>query len=276
MMNIFYSVSKQKQTDQNGFPVQPTEHLILYYGKKESFRLKISDRPELFSDDLCWTASVWNAEDSTILCTIPDEDFDASEWENGILTFSLSTSTTPFFNAVQNRDVHGWLEVNGTDQEGTSVFLMRFRVLAVFSNDPESIPEDITYDIATMSWVKKFVSGEEVDFLVTKDMLDSALSSMAVTAASGTVIPLVHNTIVKHTISADETISFDTAAMTADRSATMELWLTMPETVVSFTIADVVWLEEPSFDTGNMLYAVVVRWDGEKVIANPAYALEVI
>jgi hypothetical protein len=49
----------------------------------------------------------------------------------------------------------------------------------------------------------------------------------------------------------------------------------MPETVVSFSIPDVTWIEEPSFDTGNMLYCVVLRWDGAKVLANVAYSVEV-
>ena len=91
----------------------------------------------------------------------------------------------------------------------------------------------------------------------------------------GNTLSLSHNTIVQHSLAVDDVITIDTSAMTSDKSVTMELWLTMPETVVSFSIPNVNWLEEPSFDTANTLYAVVLRWDGEKVLANVAYTLEV-
>lgn len=105
--------------------------------------------------------------------------------------------------------------------------------------------------------------------------IENDISGMEISTPEGTAFPLVHNTITKHTLSADETITFDTSAMTADKSVTMELWLTMPETVISFTVSGVTWIEDPAFDTGNMLYAVTVRWDGEKIIANLAYTMEV-
>lgn len=110
---------------------------------------------------------------------------------------------------------------------------------------------------------------------VTQEQLDEALSGMDISEAESATIPLVHNSVVKYSFTTDDVISVDTSTMTADKSATMELWLTMPETVVSFSIPDVTWIEEPSFDTANMLYCVVLRWDGEKVLANVAYSVEV-
>lgn len=96
---------------------------------------------------------------------------------------------------------------------------------------------------------------------------------MNISASQQSAIELVHNTIIKHNIIADQTITFNNGAQ--NKSTTMELWLIMPETVVPFSMPNVSWLEEPSFDTANTLYAVVLRWDGEKIIANIAYTLEV-
>lgn len=105
--------------------------------------------------------------------------------------------------------------------------------------------------------------------------LNGKVSGMDISKTESTTIPLLHNSVVKHSLTTDDVITVDVAGLTADKSVTMELWLTMPETVVSFSIPNVTWIEEPSFDTGNMLYCVVLRWDGAKVLANVAYSVEV-
>lgn len=105
--------------------------------------------------------------------------------------------------------------------------------------------------------------------------LNGKVSGMYISETENTAVPLVHNTVVKYSLTTDDVITVDTSAMTSDKSVTMELWLTMPETVVSFSIPNVTWIEEPSFDTANMLYCVVLRWDGERVLANVAYSVEV-
>ena len=83
-----------------------------------------------------------------------------------------------------------------------------------------------------------------------------------------------HNTVIKYSPAADDVITFDVSALDSGKCSTMELWLTLGE-VVSFSIADVTWVEEPSFDSANTLYALVIRWDGEKLIGSAAYSLEV-
>lgn len=113
------------------------------------------------------------------------------------------------------------------------------------------------------------------DINETLEYLENETFGMLIKSVANAEIPLVHDTVIKHTLTADETITFTTSVMTADRCVTMELWLTMPGEVVSFTMPDVTWIEEPAFDTANTLYAVVIRWDGEKVIGNVAYTLEV-
>lgn len=114
-----------------------------------------------------------------------------------------------------------------------------------------------------------------VDYWTEEDIAEIRKSGMDISEAETATVPLVHNTVVKHTLTADDMISVDTSGMTADKSVTMELWLTMPETVVSFSITNVTWIEEQSFDTANMLYCVVLRWDGARVLANTAYSVEV-
>ena len=119
------------------------------------------------------------------------------------------------------------------------------------------------------------ITQEQLDEALSGKADKTALQGMDISEMESTTVSLIHSTVAKHTLTADEVISLDTSAMTSDKSATMELWLTMPETVVSFSIPDVTWIEEPSFDTANMLYCVVLRWDGEKVLANLAYSVEV-
>ena len=98
---------------------------------------------------------------------------------------------------------------------------------------------------------------------------------MIISEVSGTTITVKPNSVVKHTLSANETLTFDVSKLTANQCVTMELWLTMPETAVSFTLSEVTWIDEPDFSAGNTLYAVVIRWDGQKLIGNVAYTLEV-
>ena len=100
---------------------------------------------------------------------------------------------------------------------------------------------------------------------------DGALVISEVTAPA---VTFKHNTVAKYSPLADDVITFDVSALDSGKCSTMELWLALGE-VVSFSIADVTWVEEPSFDSVNTLYALVIRWDGEKLIGNAAYSLEV-
>ena len=95
-----------------------------------------------------------------------------------------------------------------------------------------------------------------------------------ISEAAAPAVTFKHNTVAKYSPLADDVIMFDVSALDSEKCSTMELWLTLGE-VVSFSIADVTWVEEPSFDSANTLYALVIRWDGEKLIGNAAYSLEV-
>lgn len=276
-MNIYFSLKSQERTDETGRILQSTEKIILSYGKEEWFHLNIRDLDEGRSDNIfCWDAVVYNVDDLSMLCHTLDEEIVSKNFSNGQLEFPVFTRTENFRAAVQEHDAHGWLDVRGFDSGGKMVYCMRFRILAQYSSDPSAdLPAEVVDDFATMSWVKKFLSNGTSDSFVTEEMLDEKLSGMAISSLEDPAIPFAHNGITKHTLSADEVITFDTSALSAEKSATMELWLTMPETVVSFSMPDIVWIEEPAFDAGNTLYAVVLRWDGAKLIGNIAYTLEV-
>lgn len=118
----------------------------------------------------------------------------------------------------------------------------------------------------TGTWKVNFASGGGDDV------------GMEIVESSGTSFTLVNGKVYTHTLSADETLVFDTSGFRAGICATCELWLTMPSDVVSFSFPEtLVWVDgsAPSIDAGNMQYVIVLRWDGERLIANLAYTVEV-
>ena len=276
MRDIYYSLNFQERTDAAGRIMQPTEKIVLSYGKQEWFQLHIPEYKSVDENVICWDVIVYDTEQNSLLCHTIDADIMFSDREYGQVVFSVNTKTKSFLQAVRKNNIHGWMEVRGIHDSGNTVFCMRFRILAQYTNDPsEDIPVEVIDDFATMSWVKNLLSGGENESFVTKEMLESKFSGMTIDSVEISNVLLAHNTVVQHFLSEEDVITIDTSEMTSDKSVTMELWLTMPKTVVSFSIPGVNWLEEPSFDTANMLYCVVLRWDGEKVLANVAYSVEV-
>lgn len=279
-MKIYYSLKSQERvvSAEDFTPVSTTDKLILSYGKLEHFDLEMKECPEDFfltvSDIVCWDVIVYGLDGGGLLCHTVDSEIDSSKIKEGRMVFPVATRTANFLAAVEKSDVHGWLEIRGFNSDGSLIYSMKFRTIARYSNDPSNQPPvEILEDIATMSWVKKMLSGENAESYVTKEMLNSALSCMPIIESGSPVIKLGNESVVKHTITDGDIITFDTTSLGSDQCITMELWLRMPGEVVSFTMSDVTWIEEPSFDTANTLYAVVVKWDGEKIIGNMAYSL---
>lgn len=103
------------------------------------------------------------------------------------------------------------------------------------------------------------------------------IAGISITEHTESAFAPVDGAIYKHTIVAGETIELGTTNFTADRCATFELWLTMGDTVVSFSLPDnLVWVSSaPIFGDINTLYALVIRWDGSGFVANMAYSKEV-
>jgi hypothetical protein len=158
---------------------------------------------------------------------------------------------------------------NSSSFEGEWKIWMASGTLATGSGGSGGVSEEVFSDFKAETYTTFTAINETLEYL------EDETFGMLIKPVATAEIPFVHATVAKHTLTADEVISLDTSAMPSDRCVTMELWLTMPEEVVSFSIPDVTWIEEPSFDTGNMLYCVILRWDGEKVLANLAYSVEV-
>ena len=118
----------------------------------------------------------------------------------------------------------------------------------------------------TGTWRVNFASGGGDDM------------GMEIVESPETSFTLVNGKVFNHTLSAAETLVFDTSGFRAGICATCELWLTMPSSVVSFSFPEtLVWVDgsAPSIDAGNTQYVIVLRWDGSRLIANLAYTVEV-
>lgn len=98
---------------------------------------------------------------------------------------------------------------------------------------------------------------------------------------TSTAITPAPNTVFRKTLAADDAFTIDTSGLTATRQMTFELHLIQPSTAVSFTLpASLVWAagdefnstaSPPAMSTGGKTYAIVIRWDGEDLLANLAY-----
>lgn len=98
---------------------------------------------------------------------------------------------------------------------------------------------------------------------------------------TGTAITPAPNVVFKKTLAADDAFTIDTSGLTSTRQMTFELHLTQPSTAVTFTLpASLVWpagdeftstASPPAMSAGGKTYAIVIRWDGENLLANLAY-----
>lgn len=281
-MDIFYSTTKHERTDASGKPVQPTESVVLIYGQRTS--LKIMTNTDL-SAAVCWHSAVGqgNRTETAILCRTVDEEIDSSESRNGILIVPIQTGTAEFLEAVKNGAVRCLFELWGTDSEGNRIECIQFRVIAMPSidscgGDPVEIPDDL----ATKSWVKKIIAGDDAEAFATKselEKLDEEIQSLnrengiPAEETDGCEIPIYHDRIVKYRVGNGEEISFSSGHLEQGKCCTMELWLTVGEDSTEFTFSGVTWIREPTFDQGNTMYIIVIRWDGSRVFANIAYTI---
>ena len=102
---------------------------------------------------------------------------------------------------------------------------------------------------------------------------------------TGTAITPADSKVFQHTLAADEVFTIDTSDLPSDRQVNFELHLIQPSTAVSpptlpagiLWEADGVFSEEndaPDLSTGDTLYVLVFRWDGEDLLGNLAYTKE--
>ena len=105
---------------------------------------------------------------------------------------------------------------------------------------------------------------------------------------TGTAVTPKHGAVYVHTLAASDAITIDSTGLSATKQVTFELHLIQPSTAVSFTLPNtLIWADSfgdfessntaPDMSTADMLYCIVIRWDGSDLLANLAYkkAMEV-
>ena len=119
----------------------------------------------------------------------------------------------------------------------------------------------------------------------TVESLEQAISAVDLTdglpisTAETTAIPIQNHAVVKRLIAEGDAFTFDVSGLSAGYCANMELWLEMRDSVKTFSFpADLTWIDNsvPAFDTADKVYAIVLRWDGSRLLANLAYSVEVV
>ena len=159
------------------------------------------DQTADLSSAVCWSSIVYEQENQEILCRTDHEKFDCSNAANGILAFPVSTGTSAFLNAVEKKDIHGWMELQGLSIEGNMIFHLKFRIFGHSSGDPiGEIPEEIAGNIATISWVREMLARNGQDSFITKEDLDSAINTMVSEEDLYTVISDYVNQDQFHTV----------------------------------------------------------------------------
>ena len=92
------------------------------------------------------------------------------------------------------------------------------------------------------------------------------------------------NKVYVHTLQQSDSITFDTSAFTSTRQVTFQLHLTQPSTAVTFSWpSGILWGDgkafkssntPPDMSVGDVQYCVVIRWDGKRLLGNPAYQIQ--
>lgn len=93
-----------------------------------------------------------------------------------------------------------------------------------------------------------------------------------ITSGVSSIVPMV-NHVYQASLSSGTSISINSSGLTSSMCVTQELWLDMPSSAVSFTLPAFTWVDgaAPDFASASTRYAVTVRWNGTKFLANLAY-----
>ena len=185
-------------------------------------------------------------------------------------------------------DTYGGIKFNGKRENTAGGF-------SIFSNDGNlTIPHNTTIsgntagNSATISnddgnIILKKSDNTYADFTCGNITINGDIVSkgMAIATLAETSIVPVDNKVFKHDLLADDDITIDTTALTADYQVNFELHLKQPATSVAFTWGTtMIWGDGnifdssnavPAMDEANTVYVVVIRWDGENLLANLAY-----
>ena len=93
-----------------------------------------------------------------------------------------------------------------------------------------------------------------------------------ISSGGSSIVPQV-NHVYQVALSSGTSITVDSSGLASSMCMTSELWLDMPSPAVSFTLPSFTWVDgaAPDFTSASTRYAITVRWNGTKFLANLAY-----
>jgi hypothetical protein len=168
-MNLYYNTTAQCRVDENNTRIAAKP--VIHYGACPTWVLHFfsgdpSETPETvdLSDIVAWRAAVdsdWNSSTDP-MCRTLDEDIDASQAADGIISVPVNANTQRYLNVVDGKQsVSGWFELRGFDDQGNVALVVLLNITCSNSIDPTggAEPEPVDNDTATMTWVKAVIEG---------------------------------------------------------------------------------------------------------------------
>lgn len=142
----------------------------------------------------------------------------------------------------------------------------------------ENIPLSIgVEDTISMYSTNETVPGTKAVYNLFKTVSNIDMEIISISAENNTFnINMDQNKIYKIKLTdSGYTININSDELPNNFVVTSEVWIEMSGDIYDFSMPNITWIYEPYFDTANALYAIVLRWDGEKIIGNVAYSVEV-
>lgn len=163
-MNLYYNTTAQCRVDESNTRIAAKP--VIHYGSCPAWELHFfsgdpSETPEPvdLSDIISWRAAVdsdWNSNTEP-MCRTLDEDIDASQAADGIISVPVNANTQRYLAVVDGKQsVPAWFELRGFDDQGNVTLVVLLNITCSNSIDPTggAEPEPVDNDTATMTWVK--------------------------------------------------------------------------------------------------------------------------
>ena len=189
-MNLYYNTTAQCRVDENNTRIAAKP--VIHYGACPTWELHFfsgdpSETPEAvdLSDIVAWRAAVdsdWNSATEP-MCRTLDEDIDASQAADGIISVPVNANTQRYHTVVNGKQsVGGWFELRGFDDQGNVTLVVLLNITCSNSIDPTggAEPEPVDNDTATMTWVKARLAGKAdvSDFTALEDRVTALESAV--------------------------------------------------------------------------------------------------
>ena len=261
---MYYSFVQKTFTNYTGTP--RIETLNLSFGEHED--LSISFDRDI--GDLKWTL-IATHNGVTILYTSHE---DIRIVERRALYIPINTYTQEFKTATEKGSISATIELYAVDASDHIQHVINLPLLAHPSSVSGATPPEIVIPPSG-----NFVTPEQLEEYAAQtgdaiQKIQKNIENLILCEVPGEN-PTIHFTggnAYYHELIDCETIRFDFSAIDDRFVTTIELWLKMPETVVSFGLPDVdEWLDDPKFDEKNKIFCVVIRRSRFSTIASLAY-----